>query len=134
MKRLAIFPLILLVSCAIVSNFDQNSFNSATDLKSESIVLISHANEPVATHVEEVSALKTKLSAQLAYEQGKGKKNIISAKQWEILISDNHELLGGFIKDWENGSTFTKAYINEKSQQVGDAYDQIIKLESAKIR
>lgn len=121
-----------MIGCAVMSNFDQNTYNAAIELKSESLNLISNATEEETAFHSQIEALKAKLSAQVAYEQGKGKKNLISAQQWKILISEDHDLLGKLLKDWENGKKFSHTYVVEKSHQVSDGFDEILKLEGAK--
>lgn len=120
------------VSCATTSGFDQNTYESAQSLKKTSLVLIQSSVDDASNHREAISALKVALSAQLAYEQGKGKANMISAKQWEILASPDRDLLGGLLKRWEDGKKSTPPYLIEKSQQISDAFDQVLKLEGAK--
>jgi len=47
-------------------------------------------------------------------------------------------LLGGFLKSWEEKKGkpkgFSKGFIDEKKEQIGKAFDQIIELESAKVK
>jgi hypothetical protein len=121
-------------SCAVVGGFDQNSYDSGMALKSESAALIAHAGEPASDYKQQIQALTVKLDAQLAYQNGKGKTNLISAKQWDILISPEHDLLGKLLLDWVEGKNFSDEYLLEKRQQISDAWDQILKLEGAKKR
>lgn len=120
--------------CAVMSHYDQNSYESAQSLKSQSLALIAHAAEPFDAYADQVAALKVKLSAQLAYEQGKGKNNVISATQWGVLVAPDRDLLGRLLADWEARKSFSKAYLLEKTQQISDGFDQILKLEGAKQR
>lgn len=134
MKALAYNFLLMavLAGCAnLVCNFDQNSYAAAQALKVEASALMAKAGEPAASHQAAITALRVKLDAQLAYEQGKA-HNAISAKQWEILISPERELLGKFLKDWQDGKTFDAAYLVEKAKQVSRGYDEILHLEGAK--
>lgn len=130
---LSAFMAAALTSCAVMSKFDQNAYDSALSLKSESLALVSNASQPATPYIQEIEALKVKLSAQLAYQQGKGKRNAISAKQWDILVSPEHDLLGYVLKKWPE-KEFSKAYVIEKNQQISDGFDQIIRLEGAKNR
>ncbi len=133
LHNLTLITFLVLTSCAnLVSKFDQNSYISASNLKSESLQLISKANETSDSHLSEISDLQSKLSAQLAYEEGKGKPNRISAIQWKLLVSEDKDLLGRFLKEWKNGRQFSKPYIEEKGLQIGHAFDEVIKLESGK--
>lgn len=123
-----------MVGCAVMHSYDQNSYESAQALKADTLDLIAHAQEPFAGYASRVQALQSKLSAQAAYEHGKGKSNVISATQWDVLVDPNRDLLGKLLVQWEAGQTFSKTYLVEKSQQIADAFDQILKLEGAKQR
>lgn len=122
------------MGCSTVTKFDQNSYESAQALKSESLALILRVYKDPANYRDDISALKAKLAAQLAYEQGKGPANVISAKQWEVLISPQHNLLGRLLQDFETDRPRGSVYITEKSQQIASGFDQILKLEGRKIK
>lgn len=125
--------LILLSGCAnLMSNFDQNSYVAALELKTESLSLISKADDKASAHVSEIDYLKAKLNSQVAYQEGKGKPNRISAAQWRLLVSEDKDLLGRFLKDWQSEKPMSKFYRDEKILQIGEAFDEIIKLEAAK--
>lgn len=126
------FLAIILSGCAAISHFDQNSYASAMKLKADTLALVPKAIEPASKHASEIDALKSALSAQLAYEEGKGKANTISHSQWRILMAEDKELLGGFLKRWQSGKQLNKAYVDEKAIQISDGFDQILKLEGAK--
>jgi len=122
----------ILWSCSQVSVFSPEAYKHAVDLKVESINLMSYATMPYADYEEDVSYLKTEL--EKAYEFSKGRpNNEISTKQWEILINPERNLLGGFLKRWEDESTLSEMFVKEAQMQVSDAYDTIIGLESGKI-
>jgi len=133
-KILCIFIASAMTGCAVMSTFDQNTYDSATKIKSQALALIPFATEKPDLHTVEIEALKASLSSQLAYELGKGKPNVISYNQWAIIASTDHDLLGKLISDWQAGKTFSSAYLVEKRQQISDAFDQVLKLEGAKIR
>lgn len=134
-KLLLICPVLLLSACStLVSNFDQNTYVAASDIKLQSLELISHASDPASSHQADIDALSAKLSAQLSYELGKGASNSISYHQWSKVGDSNGNLLGKFLGDWNGGKTFSSAYIQEKSSQISDAFDEILRLEGAKSR
>lgn len=121
--------------CQIVSHYDQNSYDSAIQLKADAVALMQHAiKDKAGIYSEDIAKLRSRLDSMVAYEAGKGKNNIISATQWDILTSTNHNLLGKFLNDWEHNVTFSPAYVTEKIKQVADGFDAIIKLEGAKER
>lgn len=119
-------------SCASISVFSPEAYKQAVDLKVESLNLMSYAASPFEDYQEDVAELQTELSK--AYEFALGRPdNELSAEQWEILISADRNLLGGFLKRWETEGTLGEMFISEMQLQVSDAFDAIIGLESGKI-
>ena len=119
-------------SCASISVFSPEAYNQAVELKVESLELMSFATEQYANYKEDVIYLKTEL--RKAYEFAKGRPdNEISAEQWEILINEEGNLLGGFLKRWEEEGTLSEVFVTEMQTLVSDAFDTIIGLESGKI-
>jgi len=123
---------LILWSCSQVSVFSPEAYKQAVDLKVESVNLMTFATMPYADFEDDVSYLKTEL--EKAYEFSKGRpNNEISTRQWEILINPDGNLLGGFLKRWEDEDTLSEMFVSEAQMQVSDAYDTIIGLESGKI-
>lgn len=130
-----IFLIIGLVclGCATISTYSETAYQQATSLKVDSLALMGKATGPYAQHQAEVEALRLKLDK--AYEYAKGlPKNEITARQWEILKDPNGQLLGGFLARWQQKSTLSPDFIAEAQIDVRNAFDQIIKLESGKIK
>jgi hypothetical protein len=93
---------------------------------------MSFATMSYSEYEEDVTYLRTEL--QKAYEFAKGRpNNEISTKQWEILVDENRNLLGGFLKRWQDEETLSEMFVTEAQQIVSDAFDTIIGLESGKI-
>ena len=123
---------LLLTACSSVSVFSPEAYKQAVDLKIESLNLMSAATQPYSDYEEDVAYLKTEL--EKAYEFAKGRpNNEISTKQWEILIDENRNLLGGFFKRWQDEDTLSEMFVTESQKLVSDAFDTIIGLESGKI-
>ena len=119
-------------SCSNISVFSPEAYKQAVDLKVESLELMSFATLPYADYVENVTYLKTEL--RKAYEFALGRpNNELSAGQWEILINEEGNLLGGFLKRWEAEDTLSEMFVTEMQSLVSDAFDTIIGLESGKI-
>jgi PBP1b-binding outer membrane lipoprotein LpoB len=131
---LAIFAInIVLVGCSSISEFSQYAYQQAVDLKVESLDLIGNADQPFEDYTDDVYALKLELKKAMEFAKGR-KDNEISTKQWEILTDENRNLLGGFLKRWEDEDTLSKMFIDEAKQIISDAFDTIIGLESGKIK
>ncbi len=139
MKYLKLSPIVLvaiLYGCAnLMPNFDQNSYETAVQLKSDSLRLIAFGSDldSPAIHQAEIVELQVRLSSALAYERGKF-HNKLSADQWETLVSPNANLLGHFLEQWKNGYVGSKIYVQDKIDQIGLAWDEIIKLEGSKTK
>jgi len=119
-------------SCSSISVFNPEAYKQAVDLKVESINLMSFATMPYTDFEDNIDFLDTELSK--AYEFSKGRPdNEISTKQWEILINPDGNLLGGFLKRWEEEGTLSQMFVTEMQTLVSDAFDTIIGLESGKI-
>ncbi len=132
-----IFAVILIASvlgsCGSIANFSQYAYQLATSLKVESLELMDKATEEYSANDSRVEDLKMKL--QKGYEYAKGRAdNEISTKQWEILISPDRNLMGGFLKRWKEEGKLSKTFVDDSKGLVGDAFDTIIGLESGKIK
>ncbi len=122
-------------ACALISHYDPTSYQHATDLKAQSLLLISKATDPPGVHAAEIADLHLKLQQAYEYERGKGKPNVITVQQWQILNDPERNLLGGFLKTWQTENIGQPSeFINGVSKNVGSAFDQIIKLESSKVK
>ena len=119
-------------SCSSISVFSPEAYKQAVELKVESLELMSFATSPYEDNEESVTYLKTEL--RKAYEFAVGRpNNELSTEQWEILINEEGNLLGGFLKRWEAEGTLSEMFVTEMQTLVSDAFDTIIGLESGKI-
>lgn len=119
-------------SCSAISVFSPEAYKQAVDLKVESLNLMSFATSPFEDYQDDVSTLRTELTK--AYEFALGRPdNELSTEQWAILISEDGNLLGGFLERWETEGTLGEMFVTEMQSLVSDAFDTIIGLESGKI-
>jgi hypothetical protein len=119
-------------SCSNISVFNPEAYKQAVDLKVESLELMSFATSSYADYEDDVTYLKTEL--RKAYEFALGRpNNELSAGQWKTLINEEGNLLGGFLKRWEEENTLSEMFVTEMQTLVSDAFDTIIGLESGKI-
>ncbi len=124
-----------MIGCAAITGYDPTSYKTATDLKAESLLLIEKATDPPDRHADEISSLRLKLRKALEYEAGKGAPNVITVHQWKVLNSPTGGLIGGFLSNWEEKNAgFSEPFLEEVKKNVGEAFDEIIKLENDKVR
>ena len=123
---------VALWGCAsMIAVFDQHAYENAATLKAHAMVLISHANEPYEERAEEIEFFMREVDAAYEYVAGIP-KNEDSAAQWNLLRGNG--LLRGFFELWKSQGTLAPGDIEATQENVSDAFDQIIRLEAAKIR
>jgi len=127
--------LVLIAACAAITPYDPTSYKNATDLKAEALLLIEKAKDPPGSHPAAIERVRLKLRQAYEYEKGKGDRNRQTAEQWALLSDSNGALLGGFLKKWltENKGQ-SPAFLEGVSKNVEQAFDEIIKLESRKVK
>jgi hypothetical protein len=123
----------LLAACTLIARSDQAAYEHATSAKVDTLTLISKATTSYDQHQKEVEALTTQLDKAYEYDRGR-QLNKITITQWDILRDPNRNLVGGFLKMWKAKGTLSATFVAEKKRQIADAFDQIIQLESGKIR
>ena len=123
------------LGCALITGYDPTSYKIATDLKAEALLLIEKAKDPPGPHAAEIDGLRLRLRQAYEYERGKGDRNRFTAEQWAILSDPNGALLGGFLKKWETENRGqSPAFLEGVSKNIEQAFDEIIKLESRKVK
>ena len=128
--------LLLLVTCtgcaSSISPFSHIAYEMAVDLKVDALDLMDMAELHHGDHTKQIKQLANRM--QKAYEFANGRpKNELSSRQWDIMISPDHHLLGGFLDRWEKEGALGRGFIVESKAIVSDAFDSIISLESGKI-
>ena len=122
-----------IIGCSTIAVHDQYAYTQAVNLKVDAQSIVGKGDKDYTTQEQGVNELM--LNVEKAYEYEKGReKNAITTKMWEILLNPESDLLGGFIKRWKDEGKLNKAYVLEKQKQIGEAFDQIIGLESGKIK
>jgi hypothetical protein len=120
-------------ACALIANYDQVAYEHATNAKVDTLALMNKATGNYEAHEKEVEALTNELDKAYEYDRGR-QLNKITAAQWDVLRDPNRNLVGGFLKMWKEKGKLGAAFVAEKKKQIGDAFDQIIQLESGKRR
>lgn len=123
---------ILLSGCVSTAPFDQRAYETAIDLKVDSLVLIEQSTEQYPNHVVEAGALLIQI--RKAYEYAKGKPyNDETVEQWKRMADPSKNLMAGFIKRWESKGKMKAIMADNIKPGIAEAYDAIIELEAAKL-
>lgn len=130
-RLLALLLLAGALACASIAPFSQVAYEQATSLKAEALLVMGRATEPYARHEAEVAGLTLRM--EQAYEYARGRpKNDEATRQWALMKDPQRNLLGGFLRRWQERGTLSPVFIQEAQRVVGDAFDQISGLESGK--
>ena len=134
-RVLSIYVTLLVAGCAAITGYDPTSYKTATDLKAESLLLIEKAKDSPGPHAAAIENVRLKLRQAYEYEKGKGARNRFTLEQWTLLSDPNGALLGGFLKKWETENRGqSSAFLEGVEKNVSQAFDEIIKLESRKVK
>ncbi|XPV70535.1 MAG: hypothetical protein ACNI25_08105 [Halarcobacter sp.] len=128
-----LFSFIISGCSLLIDKYDTVAYQNATSIKVDSLELMDKATQPYSKNKIIVDRLKVKV--EKAYEYAKGRpKNELVTKQWEIMKDPSRNLLGGFLARWKEKGTLSKIFIIETKRNVSLGFDQIIGLESGKIK
>lgn len=124
----------VLAGCSNLSPpYDAVAYQAATSLKVDALRLMALAETDYPQNAEQVN--KFLISLKKAYEYANGRpKNELVAKQWEIMLDPERNLLGGFLSRWKEQGRLSQIFIAGAQGNVAMAFDQIIGLESGKIK
>ncbi len=123
---------ITLTSCTSIAQFDSQSYKNAVNTKVSALALMDKATTPYEQNKTEINALYFSLNQGYEYANGIPKNEITTA-QWAIMKDPERNLLGGFLKRWQEKKTLKPAFINSAKTVISDGFDAIIGLESGKI-
>lgn len=137
-RRLLLFTLFpafwLLAGCApSIALFSPVAYERAVEIKVDALALLDQAGVPYADVQDESAALCLEIAKAREYARGLP-KNELSARQWEILMNPDDELLGAFLQRWQSGVPLSLAFVTKKKLQIAAAFDTIIGLESHKLK
>ena len=125
------------VSCKTIAYYDDGSFVKTAELKAKTLVLIGHSNEEFKdfrTQVDDIMIL-----AETLYAMQKARQlNFLTVKQWDIMMKGTgvgkKSILPEFFNMWKRKGKLNDFFIEEAKEQIGAAFDEILKLEDQKIR
>lgn len=133
-KSLVVLGLLVSATgCASISRYDQYSYMQAVNLKVDALKTMDSAVESYPSHKSEVQEIQTRAEKAFEYEKGRP-KNQVTADMWKVMLDPKGGLLGGFFALWEESGTVSPIFVQEKKKQVAVGFDEIIGLESEKIK
>lgn len=116
-----------------ISLYDATAYKQATDLKAEAVTLMAEATGPPDAHAGAIAALRLGARRALEYERGRP-RNQITTTMWSLMLDPEAALLESFLRRWEDEGALRPAFVEEATAQIGEAFDQIIGLESGKLQ
>jgi hypothetical protein len=122
-----------LTSCSTISGYDQTAYEHVTDIKVDTLVVMGKATDSYASHQREIGELQIALDKAYEYDRNRP-LNEITVKMWDKLLDPQGALLGGFLLEWKEDGRLLPKYVRHKKEQIGEAFDTIIQLESGKLR
>lgn len=125
-------------ACSFISPYDQAAYAQAVNLKVDTLALIDKATGSYTEHAGDISRLNLALAKGYEYDKNRS-HNEITRKMWEVLLFKNPSdprdgILPRFFEEWKTAGTLKPAEIANDKQDIANAFDKIIQLESGKIR
>jgi len=133
LRRVAFLTLLISGCAPRIAPYSERAYENATRLKAEALVLMDRATTSYRLREPEIQQLSVRVQA--AYEYANGlPNNQLSAEQWRMLIAPDELFLGGYFALWQRQDTLMQGDIDAAKTNVRKAFDEIIRLEAAKIR
>jgi hypothetical protein len=129
----AITVVLAATGCGTISRYDQAAYQHAVNAKVDTLALMSEATADYDDHQKGIESLMKELDKAYEYDRGRP-LNTVTVAQWTILRDPDRNLLGGFLKIWKEKGSLGPTFVAERKDQVADAFDQIIQLESGKLK
>jgi hypothetical protein len=123
---------LLLAACNTISLYDQAAYQHATDAKVDTLALMDKATTSYSDHLKAIEALELELAKAAEYDAGRP-MNQVTTEQWKTLRADNG-ILNRFFRSWKNSDALSATFINDKKEHIAREFDDIIRLESGKIK
>jgi outer membrane murein-binding lipoprotein Lpp len=122
----------LLSACSTIATYDQVAYEHATNAKVDTLALMDKATTPYAGHIKDIEAVHLELAKAAEYDNGRP-LNRYTIESWNTLLGDNG-ILNRFLMSWKKSGSLSSPFINDKKAHVAREFDDIIQLESGKIK
>jgi hypothetical protein len=124
---------LFLTACTTIAPFDEYAYQQDTSLKVDALALVAKSTEPYAEHAAEVTDLQSRCLK--AYEYAKGlPKNEDTTAQWTIITDPKGGSLFAYLELWNKEKQIKPAEAQDAGDLLGKQFDQIIQLESGKLK
>jgi len=124
------FIVIMLSSCS--SLYDHFTYTETIKTKLDAISLIDKSDTPYDDSEVQITNLKNQMEKMVIYEKGKA-KNELTQKMWQLISSDKN-LMGSYLKLWEEKGSLNPAFKEEAKPQIEEAFNLMIFYEEKKDR
>lgn len=131
--KIVLFLFSLIAGCATISQFDHYAYVQSTSVKVDALNLMDLAVNDYSSQTSPVKDVEIQIQKIYEYEKNRP-KNEITIGLWDKLRDPQKNLYGGFIARWKNEGTLKRAFIDNSKELVSDAFDQLLQLESKKIK
>ena len=123
--------IVILYGCAGIlggiTYYDPTTYKNLTDLKPQVLALYNtFTGDPVDS--DEIDVIRLKLAQVYEYEKGKGEKNAETIEQIQII----QEMFEDHVNDRLSGQKWNQTHLNNKKQNITDAFDIAIQTERLK--
>ncbi len=119
-------------ACNTIATYDQVAYEHATNAKVDALALMDKATTPYSDHIKDIEAVQLELAKAAEYDNGRP-LNRYTIELWKTLRSDSG-ILNRFLVSWKKSGTLSSTFIDDKKAHVARAFDDIIQLESGKIK
>jgi hypothetical protein len=124
--------LFLCAACQTISTYDQAAYEHATNAKVDTLALMSEATASYSSHTTRIAELQRELDKAFEYDNGRP-LNHYTIESWNTLRGPDG-VLNRFLARWKEAGSLSPAFIADKKDHVAREFDDIIKLESGKIK
>jgi hypothetical protein len=129
---IALSCLFLVAACSTIATYDQVAYEHATNAKVDTLALMDKATSPYGDHIKDIEAVQLELAKAAEYDYGRP-LNHYTIELWNTLRGENG-IINRFLMSWKKSETLSSAFINDKKAHVAREFDDIIQLESGKVK
>ena len=122
----------LATACSTIATYDQVAYEHATNAKVDTLALMDKATSPYGDHIKDIEAVQLELAKAAEYDNGRP-LNHYTIELWNTLRGQNG-ILDRFLMSWKKSGSLSSVFINDKKAHVAREFDDIIQLESGKIK